>query len=135
MSHLIHTWKTAAVIRLLRRPIVVVRRSLTLRLRIWKRQKKKKGTKKAIKAAAKMGTISCKAVVKYLLSQRKKAIIYLSQRISKLWVHNLTILEVNWERPAWGRGCHVNPKSESTHEGHGDEVNAMQPQPDSELET
>jgi hypothetical protein len=58
MSHLSHTWKTAAVMRDLRRPRVVVSQSSTDLRRIWKREMKKKGTKKAMRAAAKMGTIS-----------------------------------------------------------------------------
>lgn len=57
MSHLIHTWNTAAVIRLLRRPIVVVRRSFALRRLAWKRQKKKKGIMKARNAASHMEMI------------------------------------------------------------------------------
>ena len=58
MSHLIKTWKTAAVMREYRRPTVALLTSQKLRARICTIKKTAKGMKKAMRAAAQMGMIS-----------------------------------------------------------------------------
>jgi hypothetical protein len=52
------TWKTAATIREYSRPMVALLTSQNERTLIWQMRKTAKGMKKAMRAAAQMGTIS-----------------------------------------------------------------------------
>ena len=58
INHLTKTWNTAATIREYNRPMVALLTSQNERTLIWQMRKTAKGMKKAIKAAAQMGTIS-----------------------------------------------------------------------------
>jgi hypothetical protein len=127
MSHLMKTWNTAAEMSAYSRPMVALFTSQKLRARIWTIRNTAKGMKKAIRAAAQMGMISTGTLV--CVSFRDCTMLTISQRIRKLWVHNLAVLEDD-RKAATRRGIrHVDSETNGTHNRHGDNVQPRRLEP------